>query len=447
LIQSLLIANRGEIARRIIRACRALGVRAVAVYSEADAGWPHVVEADEAVPIGPAPARESYLRIERILEAARCTGVQAIHPGYGFLSENWRFAEACEEAGFVFVGPSWRVIQQMGEKTGARRLMAAAGVPVVPGSEGLVDSLEAAREVADRIGYPVMLKAGAGGGGIGMVKVADAGALAGAFATAQRRAQSAFGVPALFVERYLDSPRHVEVQVFGDARGAVVHLHERECSLQRRHQKLLEESPAPGLPAALKDRLTAAAVAGALAVGYVNAGTMEFIVRAEEFYFLEMNTRLQVEHPVTEEVTGLDLVQAQLRVASGEPLPWRQEDIVQRGASIECRIYAEDPAKNFLPSPGTITRLVLPEGPGVRVECGVANGVQVSVHYDPLLAKLVTRGPTREEAIARMGQALRAFTVEGVKTVIPFHQRVLASAAFRAGRVHTQMIEQGAFNG
>jgi acetyl-CoA carboxylase biotin carboxylase subunit len=325
--------------------------------------------------------------------------------------------------------------------------MAAAGVPVVPGSEGLVDSLEAAREVADRIGYPVMLKAGAGGGGIGMVKVADAGALAGAFATAQRRAQSAFGVPALFVERYLDSPRHVEVQVFGDARGAVVHLHERECSLQRRHQKLLEESPAPGLPAGLKDRLTAAAVAGALAVGYVNAGTMEFIVRAEEFYFLEMNTRLQVEHPVTEEVTGLDLVQAQLRVASGEPLPWRQEDIVQRGASIECRIYAEDPAKNFLPSPGTITRLVLPEGPGVRVECGVADGVQVSVHYDPLLAKLVTRGPTREEAIARMGQALRAFTVEGVKTVIPFHQRVLASAAFRAGRVHTQMIEQGAFNG
>jgi acetyl-CoA carboxylase biotin carboxylase subunit len=447
LIQSVLIANRGEIACRIIRACRALGIRAVAVYSEADAGWPHVAEADEAILIGPAPARDSYLSVERILDAARRTTVQAIHPGYGFLSENWRFARACEEAGIGFVGPPGRVIQQMGEKTGARRLMATAGVPVVPGSEGVVDSLEAAGAVAERIGYPIMLKAAAGGGGIGMAKVADPAGLAGAFAAAQRRARSAFGAPALFVERYLEAPRHVEVQVFGDAEGGVVHLHERECSLQRRHQKLIEESPAPNLARGLKDRLTAAAVAGARAVGYVNAGTVEFIVRGEEFYFLEMNTRLQVEHPVTEEVTGLDLVQAQLRVASGEPLPWRQEDILQRGASIECRIYAEDPAKNFLPSPGPITRLALPGGPGVRVECGVAEGVHVSVHYDPLLAKLVTRGHTREEAIARMGEALETFTVEGVKTVIPFHQRVLASAAFRAGQVHTQMIEQGAFNG
>ena len=306
MLQSVLIANRGEIARRVIRGCRALGIRSVAVYSEADAGWPHVADADEAVLIGPAPARQSYLDVARILDAARRTGAQAVHPGYGFLSENWRFAQACEAAGLVFVGPSWQVIQQMGDKVGARRLMAGAGVPVVPGSDGPVDSADAAREVAGRIGYPVMIKAAAGGGGIGMMRVKDEAGLAAAFASAQRRAQSAFGSGALFVERCLEAPRHVEVQVFGDAGGRVVHLHERECSIQRRHQKLVEESPAPNLSAALKARLTEAAVAGARAVGYVNAGTMEFIVRGDEFYFLEMNTRLQVEHPVTEEVTGLE---------------------------------------------------------------------------------------------------------------------------------------------
>ena len=445
MLQSVLIANRGEIARRVIRGCRALGVRTVAVYSEADAGWPHVADADEAVLIGPAPARESYLDGERILEAARRTNAQAVHPGYGFLSENWRFAQACEAAGLIFVGPPWQVIQQMGDKVGARRLMAGAGVPVVPGSDGPVDSVEAAREVAGRIGYPVMIKAAAGGGGIGMVRVKDEAGLAAAFASAQRRAQSAFGSGALFVERFLEAPRHVEVQVFGDGGGRVVHLHERECSIQRRHQKLVEESPAPNLSAVLKARLTEAAVAGARAVGYVNAGTMEFIVQGDEFYFLEMNTRLQVEHPVTEEVTGLDLVAAQLRVASGEPLPWTQEQVAQRGASIECRIYAEDPAKGFMPSPGRITRLVLPEGPGVRVECGVTEGVEVTVHYDPLLAKLITSGPTRDEAIARMSAALGGFVVEGVKTAIPFQERVMQSAAFRAGAVHTQMVEQGAF--
>jgi acetyl-CoA carboxylase biotin carboxylase subunit len=444
-LQSVLIANRGEIARRVIRGCRALGVRTVAVYSEADAGWPHVADADEAVLIGPAPARESYLDGERILEAARRTNAQAVHPGYGFLSENWRFAQACEAAGLIFVGPPWQVIQQMGDKVGARRLMAGAGVPVVPGSDGPVDSVEAAREVAGRIGYPVMIKAAAGGGGIGMVRVKDEAGLAAAFASAQRRAQSAFGSGALFVERFLEAPRHVEVQVFGDGGGRVVHLHERECSIQRRHQKLVEESPAPNLSAVLKARLTEAAVAGARAVGYVNAGTMEFIVQGDEFYFLEMNTRLQVEHPVTEEVTGLDLVAAQLRVASGEPLPWTQEQVTQRGASIECRIYAEDPAKGFMPSPGRITRLVLPEGPGVRVECGVTEGVEVTVHYDPLLAKLITSGRTRDEAIARMSAALGGFVVEGVKTAIPFQERVMQSAAFRAGAVHTQMVEQGAF--
>jgi acetyl-CoA carboxylase biotin carboxylase subunit len=444
-LRSVLVANRGEIARRVIRGCRALGVRAIAVYSEADAAWPHVADADEAIAIGPAPARQSYLDIERVIDAARRTGAQAIHPGYGFLSENWRFAQACEAAGLVFVGPSWQVIQQMGDKIGARRIMAGAGVPVVPGSDGPVESVDAAREVAARAGYPVMLKASAGGGGIGMVKVADEAGLPAAFASAQRRAQAAFGSGGLFLERYVEAARHVEVQVFGDAAGHVVHLHERECSIQRRHQKLIEETPAPRLSADLKARLTAAAVTGARSVGYVNAGTMEFIVTGEEFFFLEMNTRLQVEHPVTEEVTGLDLVQAQLRVASGEALPWTQEQIRQRGASIECRIYAEDPAKNFMPSPGKLTRLALPAGPGIRLECGVAEGVEVSVHYDPLLAKLIATGRDRDEAIARMGAALDAFVVEGVKTVIPFHQRVMRSDLFRAGTVHTQLIEQGAF--
>jgi acetyl-CoA carboxylase biotin carboxylase subunit len=445
-LRSVLVANRGEIARRIIRGCRALGIRAIAVYSEADAGWPHVADADEAIAIGPAPARESYLSIERILDAARRTRAEAVHPGYGFLSENWRFAQACEQAGLLFVGPSWRVIQQMGDKVAARRLMATAGVPVVPGSDGPVESVDAVREIAGRIGYPVMIKAAAGGGGIGMMRVRDEAGLAAAFASAQRRAQSAFGSGSLFVERFLEAPRHVEVQILGDGGGRVIHLHERECSIQRRHQKLVEESPAPLLPAALKARLTEAAVAGARAVGYVNAGTMEFIVQGDAFYFLEMNTRLQVEHPVTEEVTGIDLVQAQLRVASGEPLPWTQEQIPQRGASIECRIYAEDPAKTFMPSPGRLTRLVLPEGPGVRLECGVAEGVEVSVHYDPLLAKLIASGRTRDEAIERMSAALGAFVVEGVKTVIPFQQRVMQSAAFRSGAVHTQMVEQGAFS-
>ncbi len=419
----------------------------MAVYSEADREWPFVRDADEAVAIGAAPARESYLNIDRILDAARHARVEAIHPGYGFLSENWRFAQACKDAGFVFIGPPPPVIQQMGDKVHARQLMAAAGVPVVPGSEGAVGSIEEARVAAARVGYPVILKAAAGGGGIGMVQVAADSLLEAAFAAAQRRARSAFGSDALFVERFLEAPRHVEVQVFGDSHGRLVHLHERECSIQRRHQKLIEESPAPNLPADLKARLTTAAVAGAKAVGYVNAGTMEFIVTGADFYFLEMNTRLQVEHPVTEEVTGHDLVQAQLAVASGAPLPWQQDEIRQQGWSIECRIYAEDPAKRFLPSPGRLTRLVLPAGPGVRLECGVAEGVEVSVHYDPLLAKLVTSGSTREEAIARMTGALDACVFDGVKTVIPLERRVIESAAFRAGRVHTQMVEEGAFNG
>ncbi|MBI4590980.1 MAG: acetyl-CoA carboxylase biotin carboxylase subunit [Candidatus Rokubacteria bacterium] len=447
MFKTVLVANRGEIARRVLRACRALGVRGVAVYSEADAGWPHVKDADEAVRIGPAPARESYLNIERILEVARVARAEAIHPGYGFLSENWQFARACGETGAAFIGPPWTVIKQMGEKIAARRLMVGAGVPVVPGSEGPVGDLEAAQRTAGAVGFPIMLKAAGGGGGIGMARAVDPAQLAQAFPTAQRRAHAAFGVADLYLERYLEEARHIEVQVFGDHDGTLVHLHERECSIQRRHQKLIEESPAPGLPPEVKRRLVDAAVRGARAVGYVNAGTMEFLVDpAGGFHFLEMNTRLQVEHPVTEEVTGLDLVQAQLRVAAGEALPWKQAEILQRRAAIECRIYAEDPDRNFMPSPGTISALRLPEGEGIRVECGVAEGVTVSVHYDPLLAKVIAWGQDRDEALERMQRALSEFSVEGVKTTLPFHRAVLSSELFKRGQVHTQLVEQGAFN-
>jgi acetyl-CoA carboxylase biotin carboxylase subunit len=442
-----LVANRGEIARRIFRACRALGVRTVAVYSEADANAPHVRDADEAVLIGPPPARLSYLDIDALLTAARRTGAEAVHPGYGFLSEKWEFARACADAGIVFIGPSPEAIRVMGEKTEARRRMAEAGVPTLPGSPGALEDAAAAERVAAEIGFPLLLKAAGGGGGIGMARVRTAGELAAAFATVRRRAEAAFGNGAVYIERYLERPRHVEVQVFGDGRGNVVHLHERECSIQRRHQKLVEESPAPRLSPETKAGLTAAAVRGARAIGYANAGTMEFLVDADgRFYFLEMNTRLQVEHPVTEEVTGIDMVVAQLRVAAGEPLPWTQEQIGQRGAAIECRIYAEDTAKGFLPSPGRIARAELPEGEGIRVEAGVAAGSEVTVHYDPLLLKLVTRGASRAEAIARMLDALDRCVIEGVQTTIPFLRRVIAHDAFRDGDVHTQMVEQGAFN-
>jgi acetyl-CoA carboxylase, biotin carboxylase subunit len=446
--RTVLVANRGEIARRIIRGCRALGLRTVAVYSEADRDALHVKDADDAVLLGAAPARESYLNVERILEAARETGAQAVHPGYGFLSENWRFAEACARAGLTFIGPSAEAIRAMGDKPEARRRMAAAGVPIVPGSPEPVADAATAERVAADIGYPVILKAAGGGGGIGMAKVATAAELAAAFATATRRAQSAFGSGAVYLERYLQASRHLEVQVFGDMRGVVVHLHERECSIQRRHQKLVEESPAPNLDPRTKQGLTEAALAGARAIGYVNAGTLEFLVDAQgSFYFLEMNTRLQVEHPVTEEVTGFDLVAAQLRVAAGEPLPFSQETIQQRGAAIEVRVYAEDPAKGFLPSPGAITRLSLPQAEGIRLESGVAEGSVVSVHYDPLLFKLIARGADRAQAITRLAQALDACVVEGVKTTLPLLRTIVAHPDFRRGRVHTQMVEQGAFHG
>jgi len=448
LIRTVLVANRGEIARRIFRACHQLGLRTVAIYSEADRDAPHVREADDAVAIGAAPARESYLNIERILAAARQASADAIHPGYGFLSESWRFADAVRRAGLVFVGPTPDAIRKMGDKIEARRLMMTAGVPVLPGSFEPVADAAGAEAAAQGVGFPVMLKAAAGGGGIGMARVARAGDVAAAFAAASRRAHAAFGTGELYVERYLERPRHVEVQVFGDTSGTVVHLHERECSIQRRHQKLVEESPAPGLPRAVKSGLTAAAVAGARAIGYTNAGTMEFLVdEGGGFYFLEMNARLQVEHPVTEEVTGLDLVVAQLRIAGGEPLPWRQDEIAQRRAAIECRVYAEDPSKGFLPSPGTVTKLNLPSGEGIRIESGVEVGSTVSVHYDPLLLKLVAHGLTREQALTRMAGALDQCVIEGPKTTIPFLRRIIASDEFGSGRVHTQLLEQGAFNG
>jgi acetyl-CoA carboxylase biotin carboxylase subunit len=437
------VANRGEIALRIIRACRKLGIRAIAVYSEADAGAPHARAADVAVPIGPAPARESYLSIERVVAAARETGAAAVHPGYGFLSENWRFAEACGKAGLVFVGPPPEVLRTMGEKTEARRIVARAGVPVLPGSDGPVGSAAAARDVADGIGYPVMLKAAAGGGGIGMALVPGPEKLEQAFAAAVRRTQAAFGDAAVYVERAVERPRHVEVQVLGDAHGALIHLLERDCSIQRRHQKLVEESPAPELDPALRTRLHEAGVRAAVAAGYRNAGTAEFLVEGDRFYFLEMNTRLQVEHPVTEEVVGIDLVEAQLRIAAGERLRWTQADVVARGAAIECRVYAEDPDRGFLPSPGTVTLVDLPEGPGLRHECGVEPGSVVSVHYDPLLAKLIAVGRDRGEALDRLADALLRYRIEGVKTTVPLHRRILASPAFRAGAVHTRFLEGG----
>jgi acetyl-CoA carboxylase, biotin carboxylase subunit len=438
-----LVANRGEIALRIIRACRKLGISPIAVYSDADAGTLPTRAADRALPIGPAPARDSYLSIERIVSAAREARADAIHPGYGFLSENWRLAEACEKAGITFVGPPPEVLRTMGQKTEARRLAGRAGVSVLPGSDGPVSSAGAAREVAEVIGYPVMLKAAAGGGGIGMALVPGPERLEAAFAAAERRAGSAFGNAAVYVERAVERPRHVEVQVLADQHGALIHLFERDCSIQRRHQKLVEEAPAPRLDADLRARLHAAGVRVAEAAGYRNAGTVEFLVEGDRFYFLEMNTRLQVEHPVTEEVVGRDLVEAQLRIAAGERLTWAQGEVRAHGAAIECRIYAEDPDRNFMPSPGTIASLELPEGAGLRHECGVEPGSVVTVHYDPLLAKVIAAGRDRDEALDRMAAALERYRIEGVKTTIPLHRRVLASPAFRAGAVHTRFLEGG----
>ena len=438
-----LVANRGEIALRVIRACRELGVRTVAVYSEADARAPHVREADEAVLLGPAPSRESYLKGDAIIAAALRTGAEAIHPGYGFLSEREWFARAVRDAGLVFIGPPAEAIAAMGSKTAARALAIAAGTPVVPGTTTALRDADEAVAVAERFGYPVLLKAAAGGGGKGMRVVHTRDELAPALASAQREARNAFGDDAVYVEKYIVGPRHVEIQVLGDTHGTMLHLGERECSVQRRHQKMIEEAPSVAVTPELRARMGAAAVAAATAAGYVNAGTCEFLLDAEgEFYFLEMNTRIQVEHPVTELVTGIDLVQWQLRIAAGEPLPFRQEDIVPRGWAIECRITSEDPANGFLPSTGRVQYLHVPSGPGVRWDSGIETGSEISLHYDPMLAKLIVWAPTRVEAVARMHRALLELTIEGVDTTRDFHLRVMEDEDFRTGAIEIQWLER-----
>jgi acetyl-CoA carboxylase, biotin carboxylase subunit len=440
----LLIANRGEIALRIIRACQELGVRTVAVYSEADARAPHVREADEAVCIGPPASKDSYLVGDRLIEAARRTGAEAIHPGYGFLSEREWFARAVRDAGLVWVGPPAEAIEAMGSKTAARQLAIAAGVPVVPGTtQGLRDAAEAA-DIAQQYGYPVLLKAAAGGGGKGMRVVRAEHELAGALASAQREAKNAFGDDSVYVEKYIEGPRHVEIQVLFDAHGTGLAVGERECSVQRRHQKMIEEAPSVAVSPELRRRMGATAVAAARAAGYVNAGTCEFLLDREgNYYFLEMNTRIQVEHPVTELVTGLDLVQWQLRIAAGEALPYPNGTVFEpRGWAIECRITSEDPANGFLPSTGRVSHMHLPSGPGVRWDGGIETGSEVTLFYDPMLAKLIVHAPTRDLAIARMHRALSELIIEGVETSREFHLRVMEHPDFQSGDISIQWLEQ-----
>jgi acetyl-CoA carboxylase biotin carboxylase subunit len=440
----ILIANRGEIACRIIRACREMRIAAVAVYSEADADALHVRMADEAVCIGPAPSSESYLRGEKIIRAARETGAEAIHPGYGFLSENSAFVRSVNEAGLVFIGPPPEAMESMGGKISARRIAIAAGVPVVPGTTEPLNSFEDARAVAAETGYPIMLKASAGGGGKGMRLVADESELRSALESSQSEALSSFGDDAVYIEKAVVRPRHIEIQVFSDSHGNHVHLGERECSIQRRHQKVIEESPSPINSAELRDKMGECAVMIAKAVDYVGAGTVEFLVSDldRSFYFLEMNTRLQVEHPVTELVTGIDLVREQIRIAAGAELSFSQADIAMKGHAIECRIYAEDPEANFMPSPGRIERLRIPQGPGVRDDGGVYEGSEVSIHYDPMLSKFAVYGRDRAEAIDRMRRALREYEITGIKTTLPFFREVMEDPEFISGELDTAFIQR-----
>ncbi len=443
-IRRLLVANRGEIAVRILRACRELGIETVAVHSTIDRHALHVRSADRSVEIGPPPAAESYLRIDAIIDAARKTGADAVHPGYGFLAENAAFAAACQDAGLVFVGPPAEVIERMGSKLGARALMSAAGVPVVPGGAPADQSDAGIRAAALAVGFPLLVKASAGGGGKGMRGVTRVEELGEAIGAARREALAAFGDGTLYVERLVARPRHIEVQVMADRHGQVVHLFERECSIQRRHQKIVEETPSPVVSPALRASLGDAACRAARAAGYENAGTIEFLLEGQgdqaRYYFLEMNTRLQVEHPITEEVAGVDLVHAQLAVAAGAPLPWRQDELSQRGHAIECRVCAEDPRADFLPQAGRLAAVRLPLGPGIRVDAGVETGDEIPVHYDPLMAKLVARASTRAEAIARAGAALERFVVLGVRTNLALLRRVLAHPRFREGAVDTGFI-------
>jgi acetyl-CoA carboxylase biotin carboxylase subunit len=438
-----LIANRGEIAVRVIRACREMGIATVAVFSEADREALHVLQADEAVAIGPAPAAESYLRQDKIIAAARATGAQAIHPGYGFLAENADFAEACAAAGLVFIGPPPAAVRATGDKLAARRVAAKLGVPLVPGTtQPLADGAEAARAVAE-IGYPVMIKAALGGGGKGMRLVRAYAELEGALRAARSEAGSAFGDATVYIEKYIAAPRHIEIQILADAHGTVVHLGERECSIQRRNQKLVEESPSPGTTPEMRRRMGEAACRMAAAAGYVNAGTVEFLVdRDGRFYFLEINARLQVEHPVTEFVTGRDLVREQIRIAAGEKLGYAQEDISFSGHAIECRINAEDPDANFMPSPGKILGLRAPGGPWVRDDSGVYEGYTVPRYYDTLMAKLIVWAPDREAAIARMERALAEYHVSGLRTTLPILRRIVRHPDFAAGRLDTGFMER-----
>ncbi len=442
MFDKVLIANRGEIAIRVIRACKELGVATVAVYSEADADSLHVTYADEAVCIGPPPAAQSYLNSAALLTAAAQRGAQAIHPGYGFLAENAEFSRLCREQGVKFIGPSPESIALMGDKAAARAAMAAAGVPVTPGSDGVIEDAGVAEEVARRIGLPVMIKASAGGGGKGIRIVRESQGIAAAVRQAQGEAQAAFGSGAVYVEKYIEAPRHIEIQVLADAHGNAVHLGERDCSIQRRHQKLIEEAPSPAVTPELRAAMGTAAVEAARAAGYEGAGTVEFLLDpAGRFHFMEMNTRVQVEHPVTEMVTGIDIVKTGIAVAAGEPLPFTQQDMRVQGHAIEFRINAEDPEADFLPTPGTVTRWVPPGGPWVRLDTHVYQGYTVSPFYDSLLGKLIVWGRDRDEALARSRWALAQFQVEGIKTTIPFHRRVLEHELFVRGEVSTHFID------
>ena len=441
-IKKVLIANRGEIALRVIRACRDMGVPTVAVYSEADRRSLHVRQADEAYFIGPAPSKDSYLRADKILEVAHKSGANAVHPGYGFLSERAAFARACQEAGLIFVGPPPSAIEAMGDKVRAKQIARAAGVPLVPGVDQELPTWQAAAQIAEEIGYPILIKASAGGGGKGMRIVRQPDEIESAFGGATREAAGAFGYGGVYVEKLLERVKHVEIQVMADTHGSVIHLGERECSLQRRNQKMLEEAPSMVLDDDLRERMGAVAVAAARKVGYLNAGTIEFLVTQDrQFYFMEMNTRLQVEHPVTELVTGLDIVVEQLRIADGQPLSLTQAEVGRRGWAIECRITAEDPFNNFLPSVGTVSRSLAPTGPGVRLDSAVYDGYEVSLYYDPMIAKLITWGDDRAQAIARMQRALSEYQVFGIRTTIPFHQQLLATQEFAGGDFYTMSLE------
>ncbi len=442
MFKKILIANRGEIALRVIRACKELGIATVAVHSEADANSLHVRFADEDVCIGPGPSTQSYLNIPQIISAAELTDADAIHPGYGFLAENAYFAEVCESCNIKFIGPSAEMIRQMGDKAFARRSMAEAGVPIIPGSQDVVENIKTAREVAKEVGYPLLLKAAAGGGGRGIRLVREEKELADAFRMAKAEAQANFGNPALYIERYIEKPRHVEIQILADQFGNVVHLGERDCSIQRRHQKLVEESPSPAVDEQLRQKMGEAAVKGAKSIGYQSAGTVEFLLTPDgEFYFMEMNTRIQVEHPVTEMVVGIDLVKEQIRLATGEKIRWQQKQIRLSGHAIECRINAEDPQRDFAPCPGTIVGLHIPGGPEVRIDTHLYVPYRIPPFYDSLLAKVITHGETRQEAITRMQRVLEELIIEGVPTTIPLHQKIMKDPSFREGWVDTTYIE------